>query len=53
VGFEVAAGVRYTIMPRLTWTPRLAYADYGSAVDQNNRKAMDAWSFSNRLLYIL
>jgi hypothetical protein len=52
VGFEVAAGVRYTILPGLTWTPRLAYADYGSAVDQNNRKAMDAWSFSNRLIYI-
>jgi hypothetical protein len=52
LGFEVAAGVRYTIMPGLTWTPRLAYADYGKGLNQNNRKAMDAWSLSNRLVYV-
>jgi hypothetical protein len=51
LGWEVAAGVRYTIMPGLTWTPRLSYADFGSGMDQNGRKAMDAWSFSNRIIY--
>jgi hypothetical protein len=52
LGFEVAAGFRYTIMPGLTWTPRLAYADYGKGMEQNNRKAMDAWVFVNRVVYI-
>jgi hypothetical protein len=52
VGWEVNAGLRYTIMPGLTWTPLLAYADYGSALDINNRKAMDAWAFVNRMIYI-
>ena len=52
LGWEVAAGMRYTIMPGLTWTPRLAYADFGSALNQNNRKAMDAWLFANRMIYI-
>jgi hypothetical protein len=52
VGWEVAAGVRYTIMPGLTWTPRLAYADYGDATATNNRSPGSAWSFSNRMIYI-
>jgi hypothetical protein len=52
LGWEVAAGFRYTIMPGLTWTPRLAYADYGDAFSANNRKAQGAWSFSNRMIYI-
>jgi hypothetical protein len=52
LGWEVAAGVRYSIMPGLTWTPRLAYADYGKGLDQNNRQAGNAWYFSNRLIYI-
>jgi hypothetical protein len=52
LGWEVAAGVRYTILPGLTWTPRLAYADYGDAYSANNRKAQGAWSFSNRMIYI-
>jgi len=52
VGWELNAGLRYTIMPGLTWTPLLAYADYGSALDTNDRKAMDAWAFVNRLIYI-
>jgi hypothetical protein len=51
LGWEVAGGVRYTIMPGLTWTPRLAYADYGKGLNQNNRKAMDAWVFANRIIY--
>jgi hypothetical protein len=52
LGWEVAAGVRYQILPGLTWTPRLAYADYGNGLNQNNRKAMDAWVFANRMIYI-
>jgi hypothetical protein len=52
LGWEVAAGLRYTIMPGLTWTPRLAYADYGKGLNQNDRKAMDAWVFTNRVIYI-
>jgi hypothetical protein len=51
VGWEVNAGLRYTIMPGLIWTPLLAYADYGAALDTNNRKAMDAWAFINRMIY--
>jgi len=52
LGWEVAAGARYTIMPGLTWTPRLAYADYGKGMDQNNRKAGNAWVLVNRVIYI-
>jgi hypothetical protein len=52
LGWEVAAGLRYTIMPGLTWTPRLAYADYGEGLNQNNRKATNAWVFVNRVIYI-
>jgi hypothetical protein len=52
VGWEVDIGLRYTIMPGLTWTPRLGYADYGSALDINDRKAQDAWVVVNRMVYI-
>jgi hypothetical protein len=52
VGWEVNAGLRYTIMPALTWTPLVAYADYGNALAANDRKAMDAWAVVNRLIYI-
>jgi hypothetical protein len=52
VGWEVNAGLRYTIMPGLTWTPLIAYADYGKALNTNDRKAMDAWAFVNRMIYI-
>jgi len=52
VGWEIDAGLRYTIMPGLTWTPRVGYADYGSAFDINNRKAQDAWVVVNRVIYI-
>jgi hypothetical protein len=51
VGLEVAAGLRYTIMPGLVWTPRLAYADYGTGMDQNDRKASQGWLFVNRVIY--
>jgi hypothetical protein len=52
LGFEVAAGARYTIMPGLTWTPRLSYADYGEGLNQNGRKATNAWVLVNRIIYI-
>jgi len=52
VGWEVDAGFRYTILPGLTWTPRVAYGDYGDAVALNNRKAQDAWAVINRMIYI-
>jgi hypothetical protein len=52
VGWEVNAGLRYTVMPGLTWTPLLAYADYGDALAANDRKALDAWAFINRMIYI-
>jgi hypothetical protein len=51
VGWEVNVGLRYTIMPGLTLTPQLAYADYGDALETNGRKATDAWSFINRMIY--
>lgn len=52
VGWEVDAGVRYQIMPGLTWTPRMGYAGYGPAVAANNRDQQGAWTLSNRLIYI-
>jgi hypothetical protein len=52
LGWEVVAGTRYTIMPGLTWQTRLAYADYGKGLDQNNRKAGNAWVLVNRVVYI-
>ncbi|MGH8070326.1 MAG: hypothetical protein ACRERE_34835 [Candidatus Entotheonellia bacterium] len=52
MGWEIDAGLRYTIMPGLTWTPRIGYADYGDAFSANNRKATDAWIVVNRMIYI-
>jgi len=52
VGWEVDAGVRYTIMPGLTWTPRMGYAGYGPAMAANNRGQQGAWTLSNRLIYV-
>jgi hypothetical protein len=52
LGWEVDAGLRYTIMPGLTWTPRVAYGDFGDAVAINNRKALDTWAVINRIIYI-
>jgi len=51
LGYEIAAGLRYTIMPGLVWTPRLAYADYGTGLEQNDRTATNAWVFVNRVIY--
>jgi hypothetical protein len=52
LGWEVAAGVRYTIMPGLTWTPRFAFANYSDAFSANNRTAQPAFFFANRLIYV-
>jgi len=52
LGWEVATGLRYTIMPGLTWTPRIAYAGYGEAFAANDRRAQGAWFFANRMIYI-
>jgi hypothetical protein len=52
VGWEVNAGLRYTILPGLVWTPLVAYADYGDALATNNRKALDAWAVINRMIYL-
>jgi hypothetical protein len=52
LGWEVAGGVRYTILPGLTWSPRLSYASLGDALNQNNRSALDGWIFSNRMIYV-
>jgi hypothetical protein len=52
MGWEIDAGVRYSIMPGLTWTPRVGYANYGDAFSANGRKAMDAWTVVNRMIYI-
>ena len=53
LGWEIDAGLRYSIMPGLTWTPRMAYGDFGDAVAINNRKAQDTWVVvPARVIYI-
>jgi len=52
IGWEVDAGFRYSIMPGLTWTPRVGYASYDDALAANNRSSQGAWTFSNRMIYI-
>jgi hypothetical protein len=52
MGWEIDVGLRYTILPGLTWTPRVGYSDYGDAFSANNRKASDAWIVVNRMIYI-
>jgi hypothetical protein len=51
VGTEVDVGLRYTIMPGLTWTPLFGWAFLGDAYNTNNRNAQDAWAFINRVIY--
>jgi hypothetical protein len=51
LGTEVDVGLRYTIMPGLTWTPRFGWAFLGDGLNQNNRKAQDAYILINRLIY--
>ena len=46
VGWEVAAGVRYAIMPGLTWTPRLASRRIRRCHgNQQPQRPGSAWSF--------
>jgi hypothetical protein len=52
VGWEVDVGLRYTILPGLTWTPRVGYADYGDATAANDRNPQGAWVAVNRVIYI-
>jgi hypothetical protein len=52
MGWEIDVGLRYTILPGLTWTPRVGYSDYSDAFAANNRKASDAWIVVNRMIYI-
>jgi hypothetical protein len=51
LGTEVDVGLRYTIMPGLTWTPRFGWAFLGDGLNQNNRKAQDAYLLINRVIY--
>jgi hypothetical protein len=51
LGEEVDAGFRYTILPGLVWQQRFGWAFLGDGMNQNNRKAQDAWLFVNRVLY--
>jgi len=51
VGTEVDIGLRYTIMPGLTWTPLFGWAFLGDAYNTNNRSAQDAWALVNRVIY--
>jgi hypothetical protein len=51
-GWEVNTGLRYTIMPGLTWTPLLSYGNYGDALATNDRSPLDAWAVINRMIYI-
>jgi len=52
LGWEIDVGLRYSIMPGLTWTPRFGVAPYGDALSANNRNAQPAWTVSNRMIYI-
>jgi hypothetical protein len=51
MGWEVAGGTRYTILPGLTWMTRLSYASLGDALNQNNRKALDGFIIANRMIF--
>jgi hypothetical protein len=51
VGTEVDIGLRYTILPGLSWTPLFGWAFLGDAYNTNNRSAQDAWALVNRVIY--
>jgi hypothetical protein len=51
VGAEIDVGLRYTILPGLTWTPRFGWAFLGDALAANNRQVRDIWTFVNRIIY--
>jgi hypothetical protein len=50
-GTEIDVGLRYTILPGLTWTPRLGWAFLGDAFQVEHRSVRDAWIFVNRVIY--
>jgi hypothetical protein len=51
IGTEVDVGLRYTIMPGLTWTPRFGWGFLGNGLQIMNRNVQDAYIFVNRLIY--
>jgi hypothetical protein len=51
-GAEIDAGLRYTILPGLIWTPRFGWAFLGDAWQTQDRSVQDAWTFSNRIVYV-
>jgi hypothetical protein len=51
-GTEIDVGLRYTIMPGLTWTPRFGWAFLGDAWQIQNRNVQDSYTFVNRVIYI-
>jgi hypothetical protein len=50
-GTEIDVGLRYTILPGLTWTPQFGRAFLGDAFATNNRRVQDVWTFVNRIIY--
>jgi len=50
-GTEIDVGLRYTILPGLSWTPRFGWGFLGDAFQTQNRNVQDAWVLINRLLY--
>jgi hypothetical protein len=50
-GAEIDVGLRYTILPGITWTPRFGWAFLGDAFQVQNRQVQDAWIFVNRVIY--
>jgi hypothetical protein len=51
-GMEIDAGLRYTILPGLIWTPRFGWAFLGDAWQIQDRSVQDAWTFANRIVYV-
>ena len=51
-GSEIDVGLRYSILPGLFWTPRFGWAFLGDAWKTPERHVQDAWSFTNRLIYV-
>jgi hypothetical protein len=52
VGTEINVGLRYTILPGLFWTPRFGWAFLGDAWQSQDRNVQDAWTFTNRVIYV-
>ncbi len=50
-GTEIDVGLRYTILPGLTWTPRFGWAFLGDAWQVQHSSVRDAWTFVNRVIY--